>query len=159
MSALEVRIIRLDPIRVAASHGYGPGPEGIAWEKIGAYIQKNHLLEDGQTHRFFGFNNPEPSPGSPNYGYEQWVTVGPDAQPDGEIQVKEFGGGLYAVTRTTLAEITQTWHQLFLWREQSPYRFGSQQWLEESVDWAPDRTPESVGPENILLDLYLPIVG
>ena len=30
MTELDVRIVRIDPIRVAASYGYGSGPEGIA---------------------------------------------------------------------------------------------------------------------------------
>jgi DNA gyrase inhibitor GyrI len=154
---LDVRIVKLDPMRVAAAHGFGAGPEPIAWDKLKAYMQYTHLMEDGQTHRFFGFNNPEPSPGSPNYGYEQWVTVGPDAQPEGEIQVKEFEGGLYAVTKTNLAEIGQTWQALFAWRERSPYHFGSQQWLEEVMTWDPIRTHDEMGPENVWIDLYMPI--
>jgi DNA gyrase inhibitor GyrI len=157
MKELEVRIHSLEPLRVAAAHGFGQGPEPIAWEKLTAYIRKTGLLSDGQPHRFFGFNNPDPSPGSPNYGYEQWVTVGPEAQGEGEVKVKEFGGGLYAVTRTSLAEITETWQAFFAWLEGTAYRFGSQQWLEEAINFDLDQTVDQQGPENLILDLYMPI--
>lgn len=157
MNELEVRIITLEPVYVAAAHGYGPGPEGIAWEKITAYIQQNRLLEDGQTHRFFGFNNPDPSPGSPNYGYEQWVTVSPDAQPGDEVELKQFSGGLYAVTRASLAEIGETWQKLVAWRERSAYHYGGHQWLEEMLTYDPDKTVDDMGIENVILDLYMPI--
>ena len=48
---------------------------------------------DVEKARFFGFNNPNPSPGSPNYGYEQWLTVGPEVQAEGGIVIKEIPPG------------------------------------------------------------------
>lgn len=157
MPELDVRIVKLEPIRVASAYGFGPGPEPIAWEKLTAYMKETSLLNDGQEHRFFGFNNPDPSPGSPNYGYEQWVTVGPDAGPGKDVEIKEFGGGLYAVTRSNLAQITETWHKLFAWREQSGHPFGRHQWLEEALNFHPDKTVDEIGPENLFFDLYMPI--
>jgi AraC family transcriptional regulator len=158
MTQLEVRIVRLDPMRVASAHGFGPSPEGIAWDKLGRWIQATGLLQDGQPHRFFGFNNPDPAPGSPNYGYEQWVTVGPEAQPSGEVEAKEFGGGLYAVTRARLVNIHETWMQFIAWLEQSPYHHAGHQWLEELIS-APlfEGSVEEQGLENVILDLYMPI--
>lgn len=152
MSNLEVRIVHLEPVRVASAHGFGPSPEAIAWDKILAFAETKGLLE-GPNVRFFGFNNPNPATGSPNYGYEQWITVGPDVQPEGEVEVKDFAGGLYAVTRCQLTHITEVWHQLVQWGEKSQYRRGSHQWLEEAI--APPRTPF----DEMVMDLYLPIVG
>ncbi len=157
MPELDVRIVKLDPIRVASAYGFGPGPEPIAWDKLTAYMKETNLLNDGQPHRFFGFNNPDPSPGSPNYGYEQWVTVGPDAAPGKEVEIKEFGGGLYAVTRSTLAQITETWQALFAWRERSNHPFGRHQWLEEAIHFDPMTPVDAQGPENMVFDLYMPI--
>ncbi len=104
-----------------------------------------------EEHRFFGFNNPDPSPGSPNYGYEQWLTVGPDIQPEGDVKIKNFGGGLYAVTRCKLPQITETWRRLAAWREDSRYKYGHSQWLEESL------SPAGTPLEDHVLDIYLPI--
>ncbi|MGD9101629.1 MAG: GyrI-like domain-containing protein [Anaerolineae bacterium] len=150
MSKLEVRIVRLDPLRVASAYGFGPSPEGIAWDKLLGWVRSKGL--DLSQHRFFGFNNPDPSPGSPNYGYEQWITVGPEVEAEGEIRVQAFHGGLYAVTRCeSLETIGQAWKQLFQWRETSKYKFAHHQLLEECLS-----DPE--GPESeLVLDLYLPI--
>ena len=37
MSELDVRIIEIEPMRVASAHGFGEQPEIIAWEKILAW--------------------------------------------------------------------------------------------------------------------------
>jgi hypothetical protein len=85
MSELQVRIVQLEPMRVASALGYGESPEPQAWEKILAFAEAKGL-DPGEA-RFFGFNNPSPSPGSPNYGYEQWMTVGPDVEGEEEITI------------------------------------------------------------------------
>ncbi len=151
MDKLEVRIVRLEPMRVAAAYGFGGSPEAQAWAKLNAWMASRGIPVDTKAHRFFGFNNPCPSPGSPNYGYEQWITVGPQVEPEGEIQVKDFYGGLYAVTRCKLANITEAWHRLNAWREDSHYKQAYHQWLEECL--TPGFTPE----EEMEFDLYLPI--
>ncbi len=153
MSDIDVRIVRLEPQHVAASYGFGSGPEPIAWQKMAEFVKGKGLNKDGQAHRYFGFNNPSPSAGSPNYGYEQWITIEPGVEPTGDMKIKDFGGGLYAVTRCQLRNITQVWHQLFLWREKSPYRPANHQWLEE-VMTAPIDTEIN---EDVEIDLYLPI--
>jgi len=149
---LQVRIVQLEPARVAAAYGFGAEPEPIAWQKLLKFAHENGLLE--KPHRFFGFNNPDPTPGSPNYGYEQWVTVGPEVLAEGEIGIKDFSGGLYAVTRTRLADIGRTWQRLVAWREESAYQAATHQWLEEALNMDPRG---EINPEVLELDLYLPL--
>jgi DNA gyrase inhibitor GyrI len=154
MDELEVRIIELEPMRVASAHAFGEGPERQALAKLVAWAEPKGLLEDLEKHRVFGFNNPDPSPGSPNYGYEFWIAVGPDVEPEGDIRIKEFPGGLYAVTRCEAKnpweDIPGTWQRLVAWREGSKYRGAAHQWLERHL-----------GPlepvDEFVLDLYLPI--
>jgi AraC family transcriptional regulator len=153
MSDINVRIIRLEPQHVAMSYGFGSGPEGIAWEKMLAFVYAKGLDKDLGAHRFFGFNNPSPAPGSPNYGYEQWITVGPEVQGDGEVKLKDFSGGLYAVTHCHLAHITDVWMQLVGWREKSRYRPANHQWLEEIIT---DPIAHAIDGDSEF-DLYLPI--
>ena len=153
MSDLNVRIVKLEPQRVAMSYGFGSGPEDIAWEKMTAFIKARGLDKDDQAHRFFGFNNPNPSPGSPNYGYEQWITVDPTIAAEGDIKIKTFGGGLYVVTRCKLSSITDAWMQLAAWREKSQYRSGSHQWLEEAIS---DPLAKPIDGDSEF-DLYMPI--
>ena len=155
MESLDVRIVTLEPIRVASAHGFGEGPETLAWDKLIAWAKARGLWMDGTPRRYFGFNNPNPMPGSPNYGYETWMTVGPEIETDGEIAVKEFGGGLYAVTRCVVKDpgndIYATWQKLVGWVENSPYRHGTHQWLEEHLFTGdPDF-------QDFTLDLFMPV--
>lgn len=154
MSGLEVRIVKLEPMRVASVYGFGESPEHQAWEKLMAWAGPKGLLDDLEQHRIFGFNNPDPSPGSPNYGYEFWIIVGSDVEPEGEVRVKGFSGGLYAVTRCQgVDNITRTWKQLVAWLNDSKYKRAGHQWLEEHL--GPVGTPQD--EEELLLDLYAPI--
>lgn len=126
----EVRIVELPRLRVAATLGFGAQPETEAWDELMTWARATSLF-DG-TQRFFGFNNPNPMPGSPNYGYEQWMTVGPDIEPLGNVEIKEFDGGLFAVLRCEgLATIGEDWGRLAAWLEASPYRADNRQCLEE----------------------------
>ena len=151
MSELEVRIVRLEPMRVASAHGFGQSPEGEAWDKILTWAKSKGLLEDLEALRFFGFNNPDPSAGSPNYGYEQWITVGPNVEAEGDVELKDFAGGLYAVAPCKLSNIGEVWKQLVAWREDSPYKPAYHQWLEECL------TPPGTPLDEMEFDLYLPI--
>ncbi|MEZ4638066.1 MAG: effector binding domain-containing protein [Caldilineaceae bacterium] len=104
----------------------------------------------------FGFNNPNPSPGSPNYGYEFWIVVGAEEESSADVPVKEFGGGLYAVTRCEVGgapgdTIPATWQELVAWREDSAYRMGRHQWLEKHIPLG------DMAEDQFDLDLYMPI--
>jgi AraC family transcriptional regulator len=147
----------LESIRVAAARGFGRSPEPIAWSKILSWAEPLGLL--GGEVRFLGFNNPSPSPDSLNYGYEQWITVGTDVEGEEDIEVKDFPGGLYAVTRCQgLENIVSTWKELGTWVENSSYKTGQHQWLEESL--TPPRSVadmENLSPDTFVLDLYCPI--
>ena len=163
MSEYEVRIVKLEPIHVASLHGFGKEPENQAWEKLVTWAKPKGYLDDLKTHRIFGFNNPNPSPGSPNYGYEFWMVVDQDEKPENEVEIKDFPGGLYAVGLCAVKddpgkEIPEAWQKLVHWQENSPYRQGSHQWLEEHVE-----PMEAGGIETpagkFALDLYLPITA
>ncbi len=146
----DVRIVKLDPMRVAYAHGFGASPEEEAWDKLLTWARQEKLALD--RHRFFGHDNPSPSPGSPNYGYDQWMTIGAEVEVTGDVKVKEFVGGLYAVMRCKLPEIGPAWKNLVAWCEDSQYQFGHAQCLEESI--SPPDTPF----DEVVMDLYLSII-
>ena len=152
MSSLQVRIVNLDPMRVAAAYGFGQSPETLAFEKMMAFAAAKGLLREGKMPETFGFNNPNPSHGSHNYGYEVWLPLEVEIEAESDIEIKEFAGGLYAVTRCEgIQNIGETWNQLATWREGSKYKFGRHQWLEHLL------TPLDVPLEEYVFDLYLPI--
>jgi len=155
VSDIEVRIVKLEPMRVASIWGFGEQPENIAFEKLGAWAGPRGIMDEPKKHRIFGFNNPDPHPGSPNYGYEIWVEVGPEVKPSDDVRILGFGGGLYAVARCEVPVgpydiIGATWKKLVTWREDSEYKFGHSQWLEQSI-------PAEAPGKEIVLDLHLPI--
>jgi DNA gyrase inhibitor GyrI len=152
MSELEVRIVQMEPMCVAAVHGFGPSPEGQAADKMLSFMASKGLkFEDV---RWFGFDNPSPSPRSPNYGYDVWVTVNPDVEGEGEVTIKEIPAALYAVARCEgLENIGEVWKQLVLWFEDSTYKKPPHfhQCLENLL------TPPGTPVEEFVFDLYLPI--
>lgn len=154
MTELDVRVVRLEPFRVVSVLGFGEGPEVEAIEKILAFAHSKGLLGQEKKPRFFGFNNPDPSPGSPNYGYEMWVEVGPEVAVEEPYKVIEIPGGTYVVTRCKGVEtIHDTWKRLNAYLEKSSHHYGRHQWLEEHLNIdEPDFN-------NYELDLYLPIRG
>jgi DNA gyrase inhibitor GyrI len=148
----EIQIAKLPPMRVVSAHAYGESPETAAFALLQRYAEDNGLLQDGELPPTFGFNNPNPSPGSPNYGYEVWLPVEEDVQSSGEIRPVAFEGGLYAVTRCRdLHNIGDAWLELARWREGTAYAPGKQQWLEHLL------SPPDAPPEAFVIDLYLPI--
>jgi len=156
MSNLDVRIVELPPMRVACINGFGDSPEEMAFEKMKVWAETHNL--PGKTYRLFGYNNPDPSPGSPNYGYDVWITVDESVQADGEASIIDFPGGLYAVTRIDVKnpweDIPGTWQKLVEWMEASKYRHGRHQWLEEHIG----HLDEMGGKLPFTLDLHLPIM-
>lgn len=151
---LQVTIVKLEPIRVACVNGYGQEPEHQAFDKMKAYVKAKGFDRDGAAHRFFGYNNPNPSPGSPNYGYDVWVTVDESVQAEEGVRIIDFPGGLYAVMRiqpTAGDDIFQNWQKLVAWRERSKYRAAHHQWLEEHIGDLDKDFPD------LVLDLFMPV--
>jgi DNA gyrase inhibitor GyrI len=135
MSIENVDIVTLQPVRVASAWGFGAGPEDIAWQKLEAWAAPLGLLRAPDA-RVFGFNNPNPSVGSPNYGYEFMVTVGPEIEPGPDIRIGELKGGKYAVMAARVDtnpgdDIPAAWRRLDKWVAEHGHRMGHHQWLEE----------------------------
>jgi DNA gyrase inhibitor GyrI len=161
VSEMEVRIVTLEPMRVASVRAQSKSPENEAWEKMRAWAEPRGLLGDVKKHPVFGFNNPDPSPDREDYGYEFWIRVGQDIEPEGEVEIRDFAGGLYAVTTCRLLEEIESdltkeigymgaWKKLADWVKDSRYEFGRHQPLEKAQN-------PGASMEELVLDLYCPI--
>jgi len=154
MSELKLEIKKLEPMRVASFHAYSASPELQAAKKLVDWAQPKGLLDARGTHRIFGFNNPDPSPGSPNYGYEFWIEINHDFKVEKGITVKDFSGGWYGTTPVSGVEnITPTWQKLAAWRAGSTYKTANHQWLEEHTG----PRPFTVTDKNLEMNLCIPI--
>ncbi|MDD5265042.1 MAG: GyrI-like domain-containing protein [Candidatus Bipolaricaulis sp.] len=154
MALKEVRIVDLPPMRVASSLGFGKQPEDQAWKQMQAFAAFAGIRLGEKGGQTYGFNNPDPTPGSENYGYEIWLPVGPDIEAAPPIQIKQVPGGKYAVTHFTgLSNIGRVWKDLVAWFEDSPY-VTPPHWSRclEAL-----QNPLETNPEKYVFDLYLPI--
>ena len=156
MENQKIRIINLPAMRVASFYAFSSSPETDAWEKVVTWAKAHTCWHEPPATRIFGFNNPDLSEGSPNYGYELWLTIGPDIPLDDKVTVKEFSEGMYAVLRCDVygnpwALIPASWGILVKWMESSHYKHGNHQWLEEHL------TRFESNENGFVLDLYIPI--
>lgn len=152
---LEVKIIRLAPMKVASFRAISASPEEEAWKLVRKWADRLKLLDNPEKWSVFGFNNPDPSSDKKEYGYEFWVRITPEVELDDNLSIQEFPGGLYAVTTTRLFPIEDgmipAWKRIVEWVKSSKeYDFGSHQCLEKHLN--PKATPE-----NLILELYCPL--
>lgn len=152
---MKVDVVTLTPLRVASVRVFSETPERDAWEKLRAWAEPKGVLDDSDQHPIFGFNNLSPSEDSKEYGYEFWISVGPETQAEGDIVIKDFAGGFYAVTTCKLigdpeGTIQEVWKKLWQWVQSSQYQWRKTHELEKVHDLsAPER--------DLVVDLYLPI--
>ncbi len=160
---LFVQVVELEPMRVASFRAFSASPEIDAWKKMRAWAQPQGLLDDYNKYPVFGFNNPNPSPGQKEYGYEFWIRMGSLFKGEGEIEARDYEGGLFAVTTCKPWEEMQSdygkkhgflesWKKLVDWVILSEkYEMDtSRQELEKPHD-------QDVPFEQLVLDLYQPI--
>lgn len=155
MSGITVRIEQLEPMRVASVRAISETPERDAWEKLQVWAEDQGLLEDPQANPVFGFNNPSPTRGGGIYGYEYWIRIGPEVATTGGIEVRDFPGGLYAVTTCKLfgdpsGTVMDVWKKLADWVTHHGHQWRKTHELERLHD-------PRVSGDEIVLDLYLPI--
>lgn len=153
MNKLDVRIVKLEPMLMASAYGFGSSPEGLAHDKMLVFLKTKNIMDGyGTKYRQFGFDNPSPAPGSPNYGYEIWVEIEKGIEPEGDIRLVDFPGGLYAVTRfENLENIGRVWGELVQWREASKYKESCHRCLENL------HNPLETDPTKLVFELYLPV--
>lgn len=150
MKEMVVRLERLETVRAAYTHVLSETPEEDAWKKIEAWAKPKGLLKKGVGTRVFGRNtyptdNPEP------HGYEFFLTVGPNIEPSGDVEIREIPGGLCAVLRfENLDNIGKAWRHLGNWIKESEYehigwRKGEHGWIdgfEEHINWHEEKPPK-----------------
>jgi DNA gyrase inhibitor GyrI len=142
-------------MRVAVARAVGSTPEAEAWGKLRRWAEPQGLLDDLEAHPVFGFNNPAPEPGKPEYGYEFWIRVDPTVEAAGDVHFQDYPGGLFAVTTCRLhgdtrGSVPEIWQQLLKWVQSSRYTWRSVHELEGL------RNP-GAPVQDVILDLYLPI--
>lgn len=146
---LRPRIVRLESLRIA-SLNRSEKPVTEPWERLLEWARDYRLANYGPiSPRFFGINT---SPATLRENFEKFMTVGPDAQSDEVVTIRDFPGGLYAVTRADDTESSLAlWQKLRSWLSRSNYQPSNRSCLEEHIVFI------GLSPHEYELDLYLPI--
>ena len=162
MNKFPVKIVSLPPMKVASVRAISQTPEMDAWAKMEKFAKKHNLLGNLDLHPVYGFNNPDPTPGQKEYGYEFWIRVDSFVKPEPDVIIKEIPSALYAVKACKLFEesqseffkkngILESWSQIFHWVEESEYQRGTHQYLEKSLN-------PGAKEEDMILELHMPII-
>jgi DNA gyrase inhibitor GyrI len=151
MNDLPVRILDFEPMTLMCFNAFSEGPETQALDKLLQWAQ-----EHGHSGRIFGYNNPDPSVGSPNYGYDACMQVDESTPAEGEAYIRRLEGGTYAVLHCPVKQpwddIPAAWQSLVKWADENDYSLGQHQWLEEHLD-----AGSSSSGAEFELDLYMPV--
>jgi DNA-binding transcriptional ArsR family regulator/DNA gyrase inhibitor GyrI len=161
MQENEFKVKKLNPMKVASIRIISTTPEVECWAKMESWAKEKGFLNDLREHPVYGFNNPLPKEGNPEYGYEFWMKVGEDTKSDDIVNIKDFSGGLFAVKRCDLGKemnsdffkkngFLESWSLLDSWVQNSKYKPGDKQMLEKIIN---PGAPE----DEVILDLYYPI--
>jgi AraC family transcriptional regulator len=156
MAEIEVKIVKLEPMRIASVYAFGLSPEAEAWKKLTAWAKPKGLLNNIKRQQLFGFNNPNPCDECSKYGYELWIKVNSAIEPEGDIRIIDFCGGPYAVCRCEAkgdlqVKVPNAWLNITEWCHNNNHKLGYHQALENFITSADD-------PDTLVLDLYCPIL-
>ena len=155
MNDLKIEIVRLEPMLVASTYGYGDSPEDEAWKKMAAWAGPLGFFENLKDNPLFGYNNPPPLDGNKQYGYELFIKVDKGTPPAEGVRIYLFYGGPFVITRCDcrgghFEDIPATWKRLERWCKQNGYAHAYRPGLERVVAGHDDHN-------ELILDLYFPI--
>lgn len=145
----EIMIKTLQPIRAAYFHAFSETPEDDAWKKAAAWAEPRGLLGKTPT-RVFGRNNPPPSAGKKEYGYEFFVELEPGSEAE-EVRIEELSGGPCAVLGCEgVEQLPDAWRRLYDWVTASGRKVADHG-LEQCLN------PGEADANKLKFDLWLPI--
>lgn len=155
MNSDEIRIEELEMMRAAYTRAVSKKPEEDAWKTLKSWTEPRGLLSEEGSFRLFGRNNPSPSGPDQEYGYEFFLTVGPEVVPEGKIEIREIKACLCAVLRFKgIEHITEMWHRLIEWIQKSEYDFAGH---EEPYGYEELLNPLEKSTSEWMFDLWAPI--
>ncbi len=154
---VEVRLENCKPMRVAFVRHVGPYREcAVAWEKLCKFAAERgwfspDIRRIGIGHDFPDVTEPD------KIRYDACLTVDDQFKATGEIGVQDIPGGLYAIVthRGPYEKFEETYHQLFReWVPTCGHELRSFPCFELYRN-----DPGTARPEDLVTDIYVPLVG
>ncbi len=146
-----VRLVTIPRLEAVLSHADGAHPETAAHTPLLAWARPHGLLDDPGVVMLLGRNNPCPTPGRPDYGYDSMLAAAGPLPAAPGLEPATIPPGTWAVVRCSLANITERWGFLYAWVRASgrePCGHGLEELLTEVDESRPHAT---------VLDLWLPL--
>lgn len=152
---MDVKIEKVDPIRVAFVRHVGPYEEcGSAWQTLCSWAGRKGLF--GPNSRMLGISHDDPDVTPPEkIRYDACVTVDESVQPEGDVGVQEIPGGEYAVAthKGPYVNLKETYSKICgEWAPRSGREMKVGPCFEAYLN-DPERTP----PEELLTDVHVPL--
>jgi AraC family transcriptional regulator len=152
---VEVRLEKLEPMRVAFVRNVGPYAEcGSAWEKLCSFAAQQGWFSPDMLR--IGISHDDPDVTSPDkLRYDACLTVGESFAATGEIGVQVIPGGEYAATthRGPYSTLLDTYRRIF--REWLPC---SGRELRSAPGFEIYRNdPCTTPPEQLVTEIYIPL--
>lgn len=155
VNAMEVKIKKLEPMRVAFMRHTGPYSEcGATWDRFVPRLGMLGLL--GGDTLFLGLCHDDPEVTPPEkIRYDACVTVDEKFVPEDDLGVQVIPGGEFAVTTHIgpYEKLGDTWAKLMgQWLPRSGRELRSSPCLEIYLT-----DPENTDPEDLITDLHAPL--
>ena len=155
---MEVRVISLEPARIAFVRHVGPYAEvGPTWQRLVAWAGGQGLL--GLDTRIFGLCHDDPDTTTPEQlRYDACIVIGPDVQAGDGVEVQDFAGGRYAVAthRGSYTRLAETYSGLIEeWVPANRLELAEERPCVEVYRNDPQQTPEN----ELVTDVHVPIRG
>lgn len=152
---MEVKIKKIEPIRVAFMRHVGPYEKcGKTWEMFCSFLGRKGMF--GPKTRLLGISHDDPEVTSPDkIRYDACVTVDESFQPEGEVGVQVIPGGEYAaaIHQGPYERLAETYNRLIgEWAPQSGRVLKSGPCFEQYLN-----DPNSTKPEDLLTEVHVPL--
>ena len=149
---LQVHFETLPPMRIVSFHVISKTPENDASKKMQKWMKENNIFFDSDSHPTFGFDNPKPTRGKEEYGYEFWLKVDDDFEPKDDVKVKDIPSFQYVVTTSwRLTDVGRDWKHLDRWIKEHNYE------IIRDTPCLERAHISGVAEEELILDLMVPI--
>ena len=152
---MDVRIEKIEPIRVASVRHVGPYDDcDPAWQTLCTWAGPRGLFGPKTTVIGICYDDPEVTPPE-KLRYDASIIVDDTVEPEGEVNIQVIPGGDYAVVthKGPYTKLAETYSQLLgEWAPQSG-RVVKDAPSFDIYRNAPDKTP----PEELITDIYVPL--
>jgi len=141
-------------IFIQVIEAYGGEKTAKAWEKLWAFVKEKKLYSFGMESLGVSYDDPAIT-ATEKCRYDACVTIKKEVKPEGEIGLKEVGGGKYAIFKHTgpYAMLGEAYNQIYRnWLPVSGYELRDVPCFDKYMN-----NPEKTKPEKLQTYIHIPV--